>query len=67
MQYLTEVICFLSFNKQKITVKKVFKPPKLTLSHFDNILDFLVRGDLRHVSTVMLYLVAEGWGKGVRC
>ena len=36
MQYLTEVICFLSFNKQKITVKKVFKPPKLTLSHFDN-------------------------------
>ena len=64
MQYPTEVICFLSFNKQKITVKKVFKPPKLTLSHFDNILDFLVR---RHVSTVMLYLVAEGWGKGVRC
>ena len=36
MQYLTEVICFLSFNKQKITVKKVFKPPKLSLSHFDN-------------------------------
>ena len=37
MQYPTEMklkLCFVSFKKDKITSKKVFKTPKLTLSHF---------------------------------